>query len=44
MLVEATGENTKIGALFVTAEHYLDDKRNKERGELSHGCCQARAG
>ena len=24
-------ENTKVGALFVAAEHYLNDKRNKER-------------
>lgn len=31
MLMEATGENTKVGALFVAAEHYLNDKRNKER-------------
>ena len=30
MLMEATGENTKVGALFVAAEHYLNDKRNKE--------------
>lgn len=31
MLMQATGENTKVGALFVAAEHYLNDKRNKER-------------
>lgn len=31
MLMEATGENTKVGALFVAAEHYLNDKRNQER-------------
>jgi hypothetical protein len=31
MLMEATGENTKVGALFVAAEHYLNDKRNKKR-------------
>lgn len=31
MLMQATGENTKTGALFAAAEHYLEDKRNKER-------------
>jgi hypothetical protein len=31
MLMQATDENTKVGALFVAAEHYLNDKRNKER-------------
>jgi hypothetical protein len=30
-LMQATGENTKVGALFVAAEHYLNDKRQKER-------------
>lgn len=31
MLMQATGENTKTGALFAAAEHYLQDRRNKER-------------
>ncbi len=31
MLMQATGEKTKTGALFAAAEHYLEDKRNKER-------------
>jgi len=31
MLMQATDENTKVGALFAAAEHYLEDKRNKER-------------
>lgn len=30
-LMEATGENTKSGALDVAAKHYLADLRNKER-------------
>ena len=29
--MQATGEATKTGALFAAAEHYLEDKRNKER-------------
>jgi len=33
MLMQATGENTKVGALFAAAEHYLEDKRNKEQVE-----------
>jgi hypothetical protein len=28
-LLEATGENTKTGALFCAVEHYLEDLRNK---------------
>jgi hypothetical protein len=31
LLMEATGEGTKTGALFAAAEHYLQDKRQKER-------------
>ncbi len=31
MLMQATGEKTKTGALFAAAEHYLEDKQNKER-------------
>jgi hypothetical protein len=31
MLMDATGENTKSKALMAAAEHYLEDKRNKER-------------
>lgn len=31
LLMKATGENTKTAALFSAAEHYLADKRNKER-------------
>jgi len=31
MLMNATGENTKSKALMAAAEHYLEDKRNKER-------------
>lgn len=31
MLMQATGEKTKTGALFAAAEHYLEDKRNKEQ-------------
>ena len=36
LLMQATGENTKVGAIFAAAEHYLEDKRNKEQviGEL----------
>ena len=30
MLMQATGENTKTGAIFAAASHYLEDKRNKE--------------
>ena len=30
LLMQATGEKTKTGALFVAAEHYIADKRNKE--------------
>lgn len=29
-LKEATGESTNTGALFVAAEHYMNDRRNKE--------------
>lgn len=30
-LMEATGENTKSGALDVAVKHYLADVRNKQR-------------
>jgi hypothetical protein len=30
-LMQATGENTKVGALFAAADHYLQDRRQKER-------------
>jgi hypothetical protein len=29
--MQATGENTKVGALFAAADHYLQDRRQKER-------------
>jgi hypothetical protein len=31
MLMQATDENTKTKAIFLAVEHYLNDKRNKER-------------
>jgi hypothetical protein len=31
LLMQATGESTKTGALFVAAEHYLQDRRQKQR-------------
>ena len=31
LLMQATGESTKTGALFAAAEHYLQDRRQKQR-------------
>jgi len=31
LLMEATDENTKTGALFAAAGHYLEDRRNKQK-------------
>jgi uncharacterized protein YigA (DUF484 family) len=31
MLMQATDENTKTKAIFLAVEHYINDKRQKER-------------